>query len=94
MRHAFRRVKLTHLACCSDVTAVRVVDASEFPSLHPGHPQSVVYMLAGRAADFLKLARGAAITTTLRALLQETPGYLTRDLISTHKYLAYAIELV
>ncbi|KZP10096.1 GMC oxidoreductase [Athelia psychrophila] len=48
------------------VTGVRVVDASSFPSLLPGHPQSVVYMLAERAADLLKLARGAAITTTPR----------------------------
>lgn len=55
-----------HLAYCSGVTGVRVVDASSFPSLLPGHPQSVVYMLAERAADLLKLARGAAITTTPR----------------------------
>ncbi|KIM79504.1 GMC oxidoreductase [Piloderma croceum F 1598] len=32
------------------VNGVHVVDASSFPSLLPGHPQSVVYMLAERAA--------------------------------------------
>ncbi|KAJ5698802.1 Dehydrogenase patE [Penicillium macrosclerotiorum] len=36
------------------VTGLRVVDASAFPLLPPGHPQSVVYMLAEKiAADIL-----------------------------------------
>ncbi|KIM79501.1 hypothetical protein PILCRDRAFT_558310 [Piloderma croceum F 1598] len=48
------------------VNGIRVVDASSFPSLLPGHPQSVVYILAERAAYFLKLARNANMTTTPR----------------------------
>ncbi|SCZ92618.1 BZ3500_MvSof-1268-A1-R1_Chr5-2g08036 [Microbotryum saponariae] len=39
------------------VNRLRVVDASAFPMLPPGHPQSVVYMLAERAADFIKETR-------------------------------------
>lgn len=36
------------------VQGLRVVDASSFPSLPPGHPQSTVYMLAEKiAADIL-----------------------------------------
>lgn len=35
-------------------TNLRVVDASAFPSLLPGHPQSVVYMIAERAAELIK----------------------------------------
>jgi hypothetical protein len=33
-----------------------------FLALLPGHPQSVIYMLAERAADLFKLARNATIT--------------------------------
>ncbi|KAI7954657.1 hypothetical protein MJO28_005057 [Puccinia striiformis f. sp. tritici] len=33
---------------------LRVVDASAFPSLPPGHPQSTVYMIAERAAALIK----------------------------------------
>ncbi|OAV90823.1 hypothetical protein PTTG_02176 [Puccinia triticina 1-1 BBBD Race 1] len=33
---------------------LRVVDASAFPSLPPGHPQSTVYMIAERAACLIK----------------------------------------
>ncbi|WAR58213.1 hypothetical protein PtB15_5B445 [Puccinia triticina] len=33
---------------------LRVVDASAFPSLPPGHPQSTVYMIAERAATLIK----------------------------------------
>jgi choline dehydrogenase-like flavoprotein len=58
----------------SGVNGVRVVDASSFPFLLPGHPQSVVYMLAERAADFLKLARNATITTTPRTTPTGDPG--------------------
>ena len=58
----------------SGVTGLRVVDASSFPSLLPGHPQSVIYMLAERAADLLKLARGATITTTPRTPPSGDPG--------------------
>ncbi|KAL9939936.1 hypothetical protein V8E36_000641 [Tilletia maclaganii] len=35
------------------VDGLRVVDASSFPQLLPGHPQSVLYMLANRAADLI-----------------------------------------
>ncbi|PWN52088.1 alcohol oxidase [Violaceomyces palustris] len=38
------------------VDSLRVVDASSFPDLPPGHPQSVIYMLAERAADLIKAA--------------------------------------
>ncbi|SCZ92617.1 BZ3500_MvSof-1268-A1-R1_Chr5-2g08035 [Microbotryum saponariae] len=45
------------------VNRLRVVDASSFPMLPPGHPQSSIYMLAERAADFITATRtGAAIT--------------------------------
>ncbi|SGY67697.1 BQ5605_C004g02799 [Microbotryum silenes-dioicae] len=40
------------------VNRLRVVDASAFPMLPPGHSQSVVYMLTERAADFIKETRG------------------------------------
>ncbi|WAQ84880.1 hypothetical protein PtA15_5A453 [Puccinia triticina] len=33
---------------------LRVVDASAFPALPPGHPQSTVYMIAERAASLIK----------------------------------------
>ncbi|KAL9591440.1 MAG: hypothetical protein Q9179_007719 [Wetmoreana sp. 5 TL-2023] len=33
------------------VRALRIVDASIFPLLPPGHPQSTVYMLAEKLAD-------------------------------------------
>ena len=33
------------------VTGLRVVDASAFPFLPPGHPQSSVYALAEKIAD-------------------------------------------
>lgn len=36
------------------VKGLRVVDASSFPFLPPGHPQSTVYALAERVADFIK----------------------------------------
>lgn len=36
------------------VDGLRVVDASAFPTLPPGHPQSTIYMLAERAADLIK----------------------------------------
>ncbi|KAJ9479711.1 Choline dehydrogenase [Pseudozyma hubeiensis] len=38
------------------VDALRVVDASSFPRLLPGHPQAVCYMIAERAADLLAAA--------------------------------------
>ncbi|KAE9383461.1 glucose-methanol-choline oxidoreductase [Gymnopus androsaceus JB14] len=38
------------------VQGLRVVDASSFPLLPPGHPQSVVYALAEKIADDIKLA--------------------------------------
>lgn len=56
------------------VQRLRVVDASAFPMLPPGHPQSVCYMLAERAADLIKQARGAPITTTPRTPPQGDPG--------------------
>ncbi|PLW06482.1 hypothetical protein PCANC_26569 [Puccinia coronata f. sp. avenae] len=34
--------------------SLRVVDASAFPSLPPGHPQSTVYMIAERASSLIK----------------------------------------
>jgi choline dehydrogenase len=36
------------------VKSLRVVDASIFPVLPPGHPQSACYMVAERIADFIK----------------------------------------
>lgn len=36
------------------VTGLRVVDASAFPFLPPGHPQSSVYALAEKIADDIK----------------------------------------
>ena len=36
------------------VDKLRVVDASAFPFLPPGHPQSTVYMLAEKIADGIK----------------------------------------
>lgn len=36
------------------VDGLRVVDASAFPTLPPGHPMSTIYMLAERAADLIK----------------------------------------
>lgn len=37
------------------VRGVRVVDASSFPFLPPGHPQSTVYALTERVAEFIKI---------------------------------------
>jgi choline dehydrogenase-like flavoprotein len=39
------------------VSGLRVVDASSFPILPPGHPQSTIYMLAERAAELILAAR-------------------------------------
>ncbi|MBW0541526.1 hypothetical protein O181_081241 [Austropuccinia psidii MF-1] len=36
------------------VQGLRVVDASSFPSLPPGHPQSTIYMMAERAVDLIR----------------------------------------
>jgi choline dehydrogenase len=36
------------------VSGLRVVDASAFPFLPPGHPQSSVYALAEKIADLIK----------------------------------------
>ena len=36
------------------VTGLRVVDASSFALLPPGHPQSTIYMLAEKIADDIK----------------------------------------
>ncbi|KAL1958124.1 hypothetical protein VTO42DRAFT_5164 [Malbranchea cinnamomea] len=36
------------------VTGLRVVDASVFPVLPPGHPQSTIYMVAEKIADAIK----------------------------------------
>lgn len=38
------------------VDGLRVVDASSFPRLLPGHPQAVCYMIAERAADIILAA--------------------------------------
>lgn len=38
------------------VDSLRVVDASAFPRLLPGHPQAVCYMIAERAADIILAA--------------------------------------
>ncbi|KAF7618608.1 putative glucose-methanol-choline oxidoreductase [Aspergillus flavus] len=40
------------------VDGLRVVDASAFPLLPPGHPQSVVYMLAEKISDAIAAANG------------------------------------
>ncbi|OGM42312.1 glucose-methanol-choline (gmc) oxidoreductase [Aspergillus bombycis] len=42
------------------VDGLRVVDASAFPLLPPGHPQSVVYMLAEKISDAILSANGTA----------------------------------
>jgi choline dehydrogenase len=39
------------------VEGLRVVDASAFPFLAPGHPQSGVYMLAEKIADDIMSGR-------------------------------------
>jgi len=36
------------------VQGLRVVDASAFPFLPPGHPQAMVYMLAENIADDIR----------------------------------------
>ena len=36
------------------VKGLRVVDASAFPFLPPGHPQATVYMLAEKIAEDIK----------------------------------------
>jgi choline dehydrogenase len=38
---------------------LRVVDASAFPFLPPGHPQATVYMLAEKIAEEIRLGRNA-----------------------------------
>ncbi|KAL8278713.1 hypothetical protein RQP46_008782 [Phenoliferia psychrophenolica] len=35
-------------------TGLRVIDASSFPSLPPGHPQSTIYALAEKGSDLIK----------------------------------------
>lgn len=42
------------------VEGVRVVDASSFPFLPPGHPQSTVYMLAEKIAEGILVEEGLA----------------------------------
>ncbi|KAE8352400.1 hypothetical protein BDV28DRAFT_3401 [Aspergillus coremiiformis] len=42
------------------VKGLRVVDASAFPLLPPGHPQSVVYMLAEKISDAIIAADGSS----------------------------------
>jgi len=39
------------------VRGLRVVDASAFPFLTPGHPQSGVYMLAEKIAEDVRMGR-------------------------------------
>jgi choline dehydrogenase len=39
------------------VEGLRVVDASAFPFLTPGHPQSGIYMLAEKIAEDIKMGR-------------------------------------
>jgi choline dehydrogenase len=36
---------------------LRVVDASAFPFLTPGHPQSGIYLLAEKIAEDIKMGR-------------------------------------
>ncbi|RMY74461.1 hypothetical protein D0862_14112 [Hortaea werneckii] len=45
------------------VDKLRVVNASAFPFLPPGHPQSTVYMLAKKIADDIKQSRWSGIHT-------------------------------
>lgn len=40
------------------VEGLRVVDASAFPFLPPGHPQATVYMLAEKIAEDIRKERG------------------------------------
>jgi choline dehydrogenase len=40
-----------------DLQGLRVVDASAFPFLTPGHPQSGIYMLAEKIAEDIKMDR-------------------------------------
>ncbi len=52
------------------VSGVRVVDASSFPFLPPGHPMATVYMLALKIAD--DVLKGAEVQGTWRAIWDAT----------------------
>lgn len=55
------------------VDSLRVVDASSFPSLPPGHPQSTCYMLGQRASDLIKAAKaGRSASDVLRGLTRRS----------------------
>ncbi|CAO1619601.1 unnamed protein product [Parajaminaea phylloscopi] len=55
------------------VDSLRVVDASSFPSLPPGHPQSTCYMLGQRAADLILQAKsGKSVASVLGSIARRS----------------------
>lgn len=53
-------------------SGLRVIDASSFPMLPPGHPQSTCYAIAERGADLIKAARtGTSAAQVLKSVLSK-----------------------
>lgn len=53
-------------------SGLRVIDASSFPLLPPGHPQSTCYAIAERGADLIKAARmGTSAAQVIKGALSK-----------------------